>query len=133
MLRRGSIVVLAVVALSAGSRAQGKRVITEQDLFKFTWVADPQISPDGSTVLYVNVTVNEKKDGYETALFVVPASGSAAPRRLTSGIRDSSPRWAPDGKRLVFVRSVEKDGKAQPAQLYLLDMNGGEARPLTNL
>ena len=27
--------------------AQGKRFITEKDLFKFTWIADPQISPDG--------------------------------------------------------------------------------------
>src|SRR6266540_1182801 len=130
-MRRTLIVVLAVAVVSTGSRAQSKRFITEQDLFKFTWIADPQISPDGSTIVYVNVTVNEKKDGYESALFAVPASGSTPARRLTSGVRDSSPRWAPDGKRLVFVRAVEKDGKAQPAQVYLLDMGGGEARALT--
>jgi dipeptidyl aminopeptidase/acylaminoacyl peptidase len=132
-MRRTFIVVLAVAALSTGSRAQSKRFITEQDLFKFTWVADPQISPDGATVVYVNVTVNEKKDGYDTALFAVPASGSTPPRRLTAGVHDTAPRWSPDGKRLVFVRATEKDGKTQPPQLYLLDMNGGEARPLTNL
>src|SRR5215212_2666578 len=101
-MRRTFIVVLAVAALSTGSRAQSKRSITEQDLFKFTWVADPQISPDGSTVVYVNVTVNDKKDGYETALYVVPAAGSTPPRRLTAGVHDTSPRWSPDGTRLVF-------------------------------
>src|SRR6185436_4139810 len=58
---------------------------------------------------------------------------SEAPRRLTSGIRDTSPRWAPDGKQLAFVRATEKDGKAQPAQIYLLDTTGGEARPITSL
>jgi hypothetical protein len=73
MLRRILTVVLVVSALTAGSHAQSKRFITEQDLFKFTWIADPQISPDGSTIVYVNVTVNEKKDGYESALFVMPA------------------------------------------------------------
>src|SRR5471030_2256968 len=111
---------------------QGKRFITEKDLFKFTWIADPQISPDGATVAFVRVTVNEKENRYETSLFAVPASGSEAPRRLTSGIRDTTPRWAPDGKRLAFVRSAEKDGKTQPPQIYLLQMDGGEARPLTD-
>jgi dipeptidyl aminopeptidase/acylaminoacyl peptidase len=134
MLRRASVIVLAsVVALSVAPRAQSKRFITENDLFKFTWIADPQISPDGSDVVFVRVTVSEKRDGYDTSLFVVPASGAAPPRRLTGGSRDTWPRWAPDGKRIAFVRAIDKDGKTQPAQVYLLDMDGGEARPLTSL
>ncbi|MBI1874177.1 MAG: PD40 domain-containing protein, partial [Acidobacteria bacterium] len=112
-------------------RAAGKRFITERDLLKFTWIADPQISPDGSTVAFVCVTINEKENRYETSLYVVPTSGSEAPRRLTSGIRDTSPRWSPDGKRLAFVRSIDKDGKPQAGQIYLLPTDGGEARPLT--
>ena len=127
-------VLACVLALGpAVPGAQGKRFITEHDLFKFTWIADPQISPDGSTVAFVRVTVNEKENRYETALFAVPAGGAEAPRRLTSGIRDTTPRWAPDGKRLVFVRAVEKDGKPQPPQLYLMQMDGGEARPITDV
>src|SRR5437868_10353453 len=102
--------VLAAIALAIGvPRAADKRSITEKDLLKFTWIADPQISPDGSTVAFVRVTVNEKDDKYETSLFAVPTTGSDAPRRLTTGTRDSSPRWAPDGKRLAFVRATEKD------------------------
>jgi dipeptidyl aminopeptidase/acylaminoacyl peptidase len=78
--------------------------------------------------------VNEKENRYETSLFAVPTGQSPeAPRRLTANIRDTSPRWAPDGKRLAFVRSIEKDGKTQPGQIYLLAMDGGEARPLTDL
>ena len=112
---------------------QGKRFITEKDLFKFTWVADPQISPDGAAIAFVRVTVNEKENRYETSVFVVPAAGGAAPRRLTSGIRDTAPRWSPDSKRMAFVRAVEKDGKPQPAQIYLLHMDGGEARAITDI
>ncbi len=52
---------------------------------------------------------------------------------MTSGPRDSGPRWSPDGSRLVFARSVEKDGKPQPQQLCVLPMSGGEAWPLTSL
>ena len=43
-------------------RAADKRPVTDTDLFKFTWVGDPQISPDGSTVVFVRVVVNEKED-----------------------------------------------------------------------
>ena len=125
------LLALAVLLAVAFPAAQGKRFITEKDLFRFTWIADPQISPDGATVAFVRVTVNEKDNRYETSLFTVPAAGGEDPRRLTSGTRDTAPRWAPDGRRLAFVRAVEKDGKAQPAQIYLLQMDGGEARAIT--
>src|SRR5262249_32249404 len=86
-----------------------------------------------STVAFVRVSVNEKENRYETSLSLVPVDGSTPPRKLTSGIRDTAPRWSPDGKRIAFVRAVEKDGKPQPAQIYLLDMEGGEARPVTDV
>ncbi len=58
----------AVLVAMALPGAQAKRFITETDLFKFTWIADPQLSPDGSTVAFVRVTVNEKDNRYESAL-----------------------------------------------------------------
>jgi len=139
MKHRLCLVVCVLAFTVALPRAAGKRFMTETDLFAFTWIADPQISPDGSTVAFVRVSVNEKENRYETSIYVVPANagqsnaGNDAPRRLTSGIRDTSPRWAPDGKSIAFTRAVEKDGKAQAAQLYLLALDGGEARALTDL
>src|SRR5580704_13142451 len=132
-MKQCSLVVCLVLFIVSVPGAKGHRFMTENDLLKFTWIADPQISPDGATVAFVRVTVNEKENRYETSLFAVPASGAEAPRRLTSGIRDTTPRWAPDGKRLAFVRSVEKDGKPQPAQVYLLQMDGGDARAITDV
>src|SRR5207245_1715243 len=104
--------VLACVAILsvAAPGAQTGRTITEHDLLKFTWIADPQLSPDGSTVAFVRVTVNEKENRYESSIYSVPSGGVESPRRLTSGIRDTSPRWAPDGTQLAFVRAIEKDG-----------------------
>jgi dipeptidyl aminopeptidase/acylaminoacyl peptidase len=134
MMRRFAVAVSAVVLLWVVSpQAQGKRFITEKDLFKFTWIADPNISPDGSTVAFVRVTVNEKENRYESSLYAVPTDGSTAPRRLTSGIRDTTPRWSPDGKQIAFVRAIDKDGKTQPSQIYLLAMDGGEAHAITDV
>jgi dipeptidyl aminopeptidase/acylaminoacyl peptidase len=113
--------------------AAEKRPIAETDLFKFVWIANPRISPDGKQVVFVRVTVNEKKDGYDSALWIVPADGSHPPRPFTSGPRDGSPSWSPDGTRIAFSRAAEKDGKPQPPQIYLISTQGGEAVSLTDL
>src|SRR5438477_12513227 len=84
-----------------------KRSITEKDLFQFNWIGDPQISPDASRVAFVKVTVNEKKDGYDTSIWSVSLRGDEPPRRVTNGNHDSAPRWSPDGKWLAFIRSPD--------------------------
>jgi dipeptidyl aminopeptidase/acylaminoacyl peptidase len=127
-----TIVLFAASVLPGASAGAQKRTITEMDLFKFVWIADPQISPDGSRVAFVRVWVNQKADRYDSALWIAPTSGGAA-RQLTAGPRDASPRWSPDGRRLAFVRSAEKEGRPQPAQIYLLTFEGGEAQALTDL
>src|SRR5262249_25298633 len=129
-MKQSAALVLVLALVAASPRAQERRVITENDLFKFTWIADPQISPDGTTVAFVRVTVNEKENRYETAVYAVASNGAEAPRRLTSGIRDTSPRWSPDGKRIAFVRQADNDSKPQ---IFLLHMDGGEARAITDV
>ena len=124
---------LSIVAAAVTSNAAEKRSITEKDLFSFVWIGDAQISPDGSRVAFVRVTVNEKKEGYSTSIWSVSTAGNEASHRLTSGERDSSPRWSPDGKYLVFTRVTEKDGKPESPQLFMLSMAGGDAFPFTTL
>ncbi|MBA2586237.1 MAG: S9 family peptidase [Chthoniobacterales bacterium] len=113
-------------------RAQ-KRNITEKDLFDFVWLGDPQISPDGSRVAFVRVTVNEKKEGYLTSIWSVATSGTEEPHQLTRGEHDAAPRWSPDGKSMVFVRSTEKDGKPEPSQLCMISLSGGDSFSFTDL
>jgi dipeptidyl aminopeptidase/acylaminoacyl peptidase len=111
------------------------RAITEKDLFDFIWVANPQLSPDGTRVAFARVNVDEKRTGYETSVWTVATSGSESPVRMTNGKHDAQPRWSPDGKRIAFVRAGEKDeaGKSKPPQIALLSLEGGEARIITDL
>ena len=121
------------LALGVGTLYAQKRPITEKDLFDFVWIGDPQISPDGSRVAFVRVAVNEKKEGYNTSIWSVPVAGGEAPHQLTKGDHDSTPRWSSDGKFLLFLRAIEKEGKPESAQLAILPTSGGDSFVFTDL
>jgi dipeptidyl aminopeptidase/acylaminoacyl peptidase len=133
------VILLIVVSLAARGVTEPaglqKRPITEKDLFDFVWVANPELSPDGTRVAFTRVSVDEKRTGYETSIWTAAANGQEAPVRMTNGKHDVQPRWSPDGRYLVLVRGGEKDeiGKPKPPQLALLSLAGGEARTITEL
>lgn len=132
-MRKICVRLLVVVCLFSALAAAQKRAITETDLFDFVWVGDPQISPDGSKVAFVRVTVNSAKTNYDTSIWSTRLDGSGDPVRLSSGNRDTTPRWSPDGRYLAFVRAGETPGQTSAPQIYLLPTAGGEAFALTNV
>ena len=90
-IARCTIVLAILIGLASPAHAQ-RRPITDKDLFAFVWVADPQISPDGSQVAFVRVTVDEKKDAYDTAIWL--AKRTAASRRARSPAGPGTPARA---------------------------------------
>ena len=98
------------------------------DLFRMQWVSDARIAPDGRMLAFTVTHLDEEADDYRSAIWVVPADGSAPPRRFTSGRgKDSAPRLSPEGTRLAFLS--DRDGGK--AQVYVIDVTGGEARKLS--
>ena len=98
------------------------------DLFRIQWVSDAALSPDGSLVAFTVTRLDEEADDYRSAIWLVPGDGSAPPKRFTGGPgKDNAPRWSPDGARLAFL----SDREGGRAQIYVINVSGGEARKLT--
>jgi dipeptidyl aminopeptidase/acylaminoacyl peptidase len=102
-----------------------KKLITPEELDNLVSVGNPQISPDGSQILYTRKCV---KDGVNcTTIWVAQTITSKNPRELTTNGKDGVPRWSPDGSQIAFVR-----GSKSGSQVFLIDTDGGEAQQLTN-
>ncbi|HEY9326598.1 MAG TPA: hypothetical protein VIS26_08520, partial [Candidatus Limnocylindria bacterium] len=114
--------------------------MTAEDLYAFRFLADAQLSPDGERVAFVVRTVAPERDGYRSAIWLVPFDGSKEALRFTSGSgQDAHPRWSPDGRALAFLsdrgaaqeKTDGKGKKGKPKNVFVLSLDGGEARQLT--
>ncbi|MGI9252171.1 MAG: TolB family protein, partial [Thermomicrobiales bacterium] len=85
---------------------------------------DPRVSPDGDLVAFTALP-HGRAGEHEASAIWLGRPGSPA-RKLTSGVAaDRSPRWSPDGERLLFVSDRIEPG--EKSGLFLLPMSGGEA------
>jgi dipeptidyl aminopeptidase/acylaminoacyl peptidase len=119
--------------MTTGASGKGLRGITPEDLYRFTYVSDPQLSPNGATVAFVRTTIDREADGYRSQIWVVPSGGEGAPRRFTAGPGDTAPRWSPAGQTLAFLAKRGGAEVGNKAQIWLIGATGGEAWPLTDL
>ncbi len=114
-----------LLTLALPAAAQQK--LTPADIFQLEYAADPQIAPDGQSIVYVRQWQDPMTDRRYSNLWLVKADGSDH-RPLTTGkFVESQPRWSPDGKRIAYLSN--KDGAPQ---VYVRWLDGGLTQPVTN-
>jgi Tol biopolymer transport system component len=126
MRKLKSFLSLAVIAVLAATALANGRDRLSLDLFlAWEYVASPQLSPDGSQIVYTRRWTDKVNDRFESEVWIMNADGSKN-RFLVKG---SSPQWSPDGKRLAY----SAQGQPQGAQIFVKWMETGEETQLTRL
>lgn len=118
------IVFLSVVCIGAAPRPP----LTSDTIFDWRNPSAPQVSPDGSKVVYVLETADRNSDIFSTNLWIAGSSGTDTRPLSTGRHKDSLPRWSPDGTRLAYVST--KSGKPQ---IYVRWMDTGQEARMTEL
>jgi dipeptidyl aminopeptidase/acylaminoacyl peptidase len=98
------------------------------DVFQLEWISDPQISADGQKIIYVRNYNDVMADQSYSNLWMVNFDGSDNRPLTTGNQNDFSPRWSPDGKRIVY-----KSNKGGSTQLYVRWLDNGAEAKITNL
>src|SRR5208282_3416659 len=131
LVPRGILAIAVCMAWTAQAQTQAqvpaKHPIAFDDLIKMHRISESQISRDGKWVAYTVSTPDMELNRGVSNIWIIPAAGGEA-IQVSQGGRDSSPAWSPDGKTLAFLSA--RDGSSQ---VYLLSMDGGEAKKLTRL
>ncbi|MCI0682491.1 MAG: S9 family peptidase [Gemmataceae bacterium] len=130
---RRAVLVVALLTVVAPVAAQNvkPRPMQVDDLFRFKRLSDPQVSPDGKWVVYVQGVVDLEGNRVSNNLWIASTSptGIPEPKQLTATTKsDRHPRWRPDGKHILFESS-----RSGSSQLWIIAVDGGEPQQLTTL
>jgi dipeptidyl aminopeptidase/acylaminoacyl peptidase len=97
-----------------------------RDLLAMDRITDPQVSPDGKSIVFTVRQTDLEANRGRTHLWLVSTEGTGL-RQLTSRPEsDSNPRWGPDGRTIWFLSS-----RSGASQVWKIAVDGGEAQQVT--
>jgi dipeptidyl aminopeptidase/acylaminoacyl peptidase len=124
-----SILIAMAWSLQTSAADAPSRALTPTDLNMLARVSDPQVSPDGRYVVYVQRETDLEANRGRTDLWLLDLDAATPKsRRLTQHPgNDHHPRWSTDGANIYFLSS-----RTGSTQIWRLPMTGGEAVQITD-
>src|SRR5690349_23735680 len=111
------------LGVDAAGAADNPRTFTANDLNSLVRISDPQVSPDGRYVVYVQRETDLEGNRGRSDLWLLDLDNpNAKPRRLTQhSANDTHPRWGFEGVSIYFLST-----RTGTQQIWRLLLTGGE-------
>jgi dipeptidyl aminopeptidase/acylaminoacyl peptidase len=131
MIARILLTILFLSQFSCATSAQDAGApMTAETLWKLKRVGGLTLSPDGTTAAVVVTTYDIATNKGNGDIWLIDIRSGDA-RQFTAGeTTEGSPAWSADGKTIAFTSKRNDDEKSQ---LYLIPVDGGEARRITDM
>jgi len=108
--------------------SESKRSFESDDLFRFQYITEAKLSPDGKQAVYVLMKQDTADEKEYSALWRVDIE-SGQHKQLTGGKwSDTSPVWSPNGNEIAFLST-----RGGAPQIHKMRLDGGESQPVTSL
>ncbi len=104
-LSRLALVAAAASVIAAPAQAQ-EDVLSLDTYLDWEWVSNPQVSPDGTQIIYTRRWVDPVNDRQESSIWIMNVDGGRN-RFLVDG---GGPTWSPSGDRIAFTAQGEPEG-----------------------
>ncbi|MBL8692655.1 MAG: S9 family peptidase [Planctomycetes bacterium] len=123
-----SLLPLLALVPAVSVSAQDKHRFSIEDMLAMQRISDPQPSPDGKWILATVRTTDVAANRGRNDVWLFASDGSSARPLTTHPESDSSARWLPDGKSLLFLST-----RSGSQQIWKLSLEGGEPTQVTKL
>jgi len=108
--------------------SQQKVPFSNLDVFELEWAQSPQISPDGSQIVYQRRSMDIMNDKRQSRLWLMNSNGTNHIKLTSSDANESNPKWSPDGTRIAFTSSTDKG-----SEIFVYWLKTGKTARLTQL
>ncbi len=123
-----ALMLSAGLLLSGQSLADNLSSFQDMDVFDLEWASDPQVSPDGETIVYRRNFMDVMTDSRQGRLWLIDADGNHHMKLTDKDVGEGGAVWSPDGTRLAYV-SRGSNG----SEIFVYWLKSGKVARITEL
>ena len=109
-----NLIIALIVCISVNAQ---KSNLEPLDVFKLQHISNPQISPDGNSILYERNFKDIMTDSNYSNIWIVNYDGSKSRPITTGNNKYTQPTWSNNGKKFLFKSRNDKT-----TELYLYEL-----------